>query len=62
MPEESSKNNNSQDPKSAGQQQVSSPGSNQNSNWFSANTSKNSLVKKGNDSIEISTKEAWNKR
>ena len=62
MSKEYSKNNSSQDPKSNGQQQGSSFDSNQNSNWFSANTSQNSLVKKGDDSVEISTKEGGNRR
>ena len=44
-----------------GPHSVSSPFSGKKSNWFSANTSQNSLVKKGNDSVEISTKESRNR-
>lgn len=40
---------------------TSSPSSSKRSNWFSANTSQNSLVKKGNDSVEISIKESRNR-
>lgn len=40
---------------------TSSHSSRERSNWFSANTSQNSLVKKGNDSVEISSKESRNR-